>query len=201
MSSSILPNSVWGGPVRVHDQRTNRWNTDVSTADTVRNLCRLARTYATDPAVMAATRGAISALATGSSQRDICSAIFHWVRATVRFVEDEQLLYEELGVQPADLDQELLIVPPVLLAMPQPMGDCDDFSLLISSMCLSAGVQPFYVTVAADASDPFKFSHIYVCAKLADEGTYFPLDAGNRLNAVPPGWESDAVTRKAVWKI
>jgi transglutaminase-like putative cysteine protease len=117
-------------------------------------------------------------------------------------VDDESLLYEYLGVPPDELDKELLIVPPVLLRMPQPMGDCDDFSLLIASMSLAAGIQPYYVTVAADPMDGVrKFSHIYVCVYLADEGNYLALDAGNRFEGVPPGWESGNVTRKAIWKI
>ena len=151
--------------------------------------------------MIAATRGALSTLVYGSSDRDICSAIFHWIRNTVRFIEDEELLYNELGVAPAELDKELLIVPPVVLAMPVPMGDCDDYSLLTASMLLSAGIAPYYVTVAADREDPYKFSHIYCAAHLRDERNYMALDAGNRLQAVPPGWESDSVTRKAIWKV
>jgi transglutaminase-like putative cysteine protease len=135
------------------------------------------------------------------SQRDIACAIFHWVRGTIRFVEDESLLYEEFGIQPENLDKELLIVPPVLLSMPVPMGDCDDFSLLTASMLLAAGIQPYYVTVAADAAEPRRFSHIYICAYLADEGRYLCLDPGNRLNAIPPGWEAEKVTRKAIWPV
>jgi len=119
----------------------------------------------------------------------------------VQFIEDEQLLYEELGVMPAHLDKELLIIPPVLLAMPQPMGDCDDFSLLMASMALAAGIQPYFVTVAANQTQPRKFSHIYVCVYLEDEDDHLCLDAGNRYANIPPGWESDNVMRKAIWPI
>ena len=192
-------NSIWGGPVSIRSARTNPFNSDVSTAATVAIMRRLAHEYANDPVVSAATA---AALAGGAyMQRDIASAIFYWVRSNVKFVEDETLLYEQLGVAPANLDKELLIVPPVLLAMPEPMGDCDDFSLLTVSMLLNAGLRPFFVTVAADAADPQKFSHIYVCVQLADEGTYVCLDPGNRLSGIPPGWEVQRVTRKAVWAI
>ena len=92
-------------------------------------------------------------------------------------------------------------MPPVLLSMPVPMGDCDDFTLLIASQLLCAGIHPYFVTVAADANDPRKFSHIYVCARLEDEGGYMCLDAGNRMSAIPAGWEISGVTRKAIWRV
>lgn len=191
--------NVWGQPIAVHRTRTNPFNNDVSTAATVRMMGRIARQCAHDPLVMAATA---DALALGvRSQREAASAIFHWVRGNVRFVEDEQLMYEQLGVAPERLDKELLIIPPVLLSMPQPMGDCDCFSLLLASMLLCANIQPYFVTVAADAEDPRKFSHIYICACLSDEGTHMCLDAGNRLEMVPPGWEASKVTRKAIWAV
>jgi hypothetical protein len=196
-----VASTIWGRPVSVHSTLTNPWNSDVSTAATIVVLRRLAHQYASDPSVRAVTAQALQALPPGSSQRDLAGAIFYWVRAHVRFIEDEQLLYEELGVAPANLDKELLIVPPVLLAMPQPMGDCDDFSLLTASMALAAGIRPYFVTVAADASDPRKFSHIYVCVHLADEDRYLCLDAGNLYPNIPPGWESDSVMRKAIWAV
>lgn len=193
--------SAFGRPVWVRHTPTNRWNSDVSTAATVQILRKLAREYAHDPTVQAANAQALSALGMGASERDLACAIFYWVRSNVRFVEDEQLLYGVLGVQPAELDKELLIVPPVLLNMPEPMGDCDDFSLLTASMLLAVGIQAYFVTVAADATDPQKFSHIYVCARLADEGSHLCLDTGNKFPAIPPGWESSKVTRKAIWAI
>lgn len=195
------PVGAFGRPVTVHHTPTNRWNSDVSTIATIRILQKLARSYATDRSVRDVTAQALGGLFAGVSQRAQACAIFYWVRSHVRFVEDEQLLYEELGVEPENLDKELLIVPPVLLAMPQPMGDCDDFSLLTAAMALCAGIKPYYVTVAADANDPRKFSHIYVCVELADEGGHLCLDAGNRYEAIPPGWESSHVTRKAIWPI
>lgn len=199
MQQPSLSRGIWGGSVALLSNRTNRYDSDVSTADTILILRRLAHLYSRDPSVVAAVSHSLSGGA--SSQRDVASAIFHWVRTNVRFVEDETLLYEQLGVGIEDLDKELLIVPPVLLAMPNPQGDCDDFSLLLASMLLCAAMKPYFVTVAADPAEPQKFSHIYVCAELADEGNHLCLDAGNRLPMVPPGWESGKVTRKAIWPV
>lgn len=199
LGAAPAESSIWGGPVSVQSARTNPFNSDVSTAATIVIMRRLAHQYARDPSVAAVTAEALSGGA--YTQRDIACAIFHWIRSNVAFVEDETLMYAQLGVAPQHLDKELLIVPPVLLAMPQPMGDCDDFSLLTASMLMNAGVRAFFVTVAADPTDPRKFSHIYVCAQLADEGSYICLDPGNRLDGIPPGWEVERVTRKAIWAI
>lgn len=193
--------SFWGGPIRVHATRTDPLRSDISTADTIGIMQKLAHQYATDPYVQNATAQATGRLGPGASDRDIASAIFHWIRANVQFVEDEWVMYEQLGVQPEHLDQELLIVPPRLLTMPQPMGDCDDFSLLTACQLLCVGLRPYWVTVATDRSDPWKFSHIYVCVRLEDEARFLCLDAGNRLTGVPPGWEPSGVTRKAIWTV
>lgn len=191
--------NIWGQSISVQSARTNPFNNDVSTRDTIRIMGQLARQYANDPHVIAATAAALSAGA--QTDRERASAIFYWVRHNIRFVEDEALMYEELGIPADQLDKELLIIPPVLLSMPQPMGDCDDFSLLLASMLLAAGLQPYWVTVAADKNDVRKFSHIYVCVCLRDEGTHMCLDAGNRLPIVAPGWEETKVTRKAIWPV
>lgn len=199
--SSLIPQGgIWGGSVAVLTNPTNRYNSDVSTVDTIRVMQRLAHGYSRHPSVVAAVSHALSA-SVPSSQRDVACAIFYWVRTTIRFVEDETLLYEQLGVDLEDLDKELLIVPPVLLAMPNPQGDCDDFSLLLAAMLLCAGLKPYFVTVAADPLEPHKFSHIYICVHLADESNHLCLDAGNRLAMVAPGWESANVTRKAIWTV
>ena len=191
--------NVWGQPVAVESVRTNPFNNDVSTAATIDIMRKLVHRYVSDPSVMAATA---AALAGGvRSHRDIACACFYWLRGNIQFVEDETLMYEQLGVEPMQLDKELLIIPPVLLAMPVPMGDCDDFSLLLACMLLRAGLQPYWVTVAADKDNARRFSHIYVCVQLADEGTHLCLDPGNRLPMVPPGWEASSVTRKAIWRV
>jgi transglutaminase-like putative cysteine protease len=195
-----MSNTAWGRPVILHRLRTNPRDSDKSVADTLAIMRHQARVHAGDPAVVSATWQACSRLRPGASQRDIACALFHWIRGTVHFVEDEVLLHYAMG---ETIDKELLIVPPVLLSMPVPMGDCDDFSLLTASMALAAGLRPYYVTIAVDPEeDPRKFSHIYTCVRLDDENGFLVLDAGNRLSSIPPGWEaSKGVTRKAIWAI
>lgn len=192
--------SIWGQPIGVHSVRTNPFNNDVSTRATIRQMRSYAHAYKNHPLVINAVTDALRGGGM-RSERDVCSALFYWTRSHIQFVEDEALMYSQLGIPVESLDKELLIIPPVLLAMPQPMGDCDDYSLLLASMLLCCGIQPFFITVAAEADDPRKWSHIYVCARLADEGTHLCLDAGNRYDQVPPGWEAEKITRKASWSV
>ena len=199
MPGAATQSGIWGQPIQVRSVTTNRYNSDTSTADTIQIMRRYAYQYCRDPLVLQATYEALSRGVSGD--RATACAIFYWVRGNIQFVEDETLLYQELGVAPAELDKELLIPPPMLLAMPHPMGDCDDFSLLLASMLLCAGVWPGWVTVAADPEEQRRFSHIYVCAYLADEDDYLVLDAGNRYVGIPPGWESPRVSRKAGWVV
>jgi hypothetical protein len=201
MASSVVAPTVWGGPIRVQGARTDPWRSDISTADTIGIMRGLAHQYSSDPHVLASVAQACEALGPDASDRDIAYAIFYWTRANIRFIEDEALMYEQLGVRPEELDKELLIVPPALLQMPQPMGDCDDFSLLLACQFLSVGMRPYFVTVAADRSDPRKFSHIYIAVRLEDEDSYLCLDAGNRMSGIPPGWEIPKPSRKAIWTI
>ena len=195
--------SIWGRPVSVDVTRTNPHNHEVSVRDTIRKLREHARTYESHPSVDLATHQACGSLSPAASDREVCCAIYYWIRSRVRFLEDELLMQYGLGIPPDQLDKELLIPPPVLLSMNPPTGDCDDFSLLTACMCLNAGVRPFYVTVAADPEEPpSKLSHIYVVAYLEDENSFLQLDSGNRYHRVPPGWEAQkGLTRKAVWKV
>ena len=157
--------------------------TDEQTARTVARMVALARGSggAAAPAVQRATADALRSLPTAAAAADRAAAIFWWVKGHVRFREDPP-------------DDEMLIEPALLLAMPQPQGDCDDFSTLTAAMLTVAGIPWEFVTVAADRSDPHRFSHVYVRAL-----GYLALDTSH---GARPGWEAEqdgGVTRKVVW--
>ena len=199
--ASGLP-SLWGGPVQLRRRHTDRFNNDVSTRDTIVQMRRIAHEYARTPCVQGITADAVRSLRPGAGHRDIAGAIHYWMRRNIRFIEDETLLAEQFGIPLEDLDKELLIVPDELACrMPVPQGDCDDYAMLGASMCICAGLRPYWVTIAADAAEPRRFSHIYICVELRDEGTHLCIDAGNRFQTIPPGWEARAVTRKAIWAV
>ncbi len=132
-----------------------------------------------------------------SSQSDLARCLFWWVKKNIQFVEDEELLNQELGYGALELDKELLISPPVLLSMPSPMGDCDDFSTLLASLLLACEIKCSFVTVAADGMDPYKFSHVYVRA-YPNDGEAIYLDTSH---GPYPGWETSRQFRKQEWPL
>jgi transglutaminase-like putative cysteine protease len=171
----------WGTPVTVTATATNPIDSDVSTMDTLHKMIVLARQCASDSKIVA---GVGECLKRGQTKHDLVRNIYHWVQRHVKFVEDEETLAHVLGYQ--DVAQELLIAPSVLLAMPVPMGDCDDFSMLTASMLLCAGIQCRYVVIAIDPAIPEKFSHVYCRAYIADENRWLAMDCSHGRML---GWE------------
>lgn len=183
----------------IHISRTlsNPLNSDISTHQTVELMSRLAKASSTSAIVHAALLSATDTLSIPATSRALARAIFCWIKGHVVFQEDEALIWQGLGI--ADVDKELLIPPDVLLRMPTPMGDCDDFSLLGASMLLAAGLPCSFITVAADPEEPDKFSHIYLKVYLLDEnmqGLMFDSSHGSYL-----GWEFQGWFRKEEWRV
>lgn len=85
---------------------------------------------------------------------------------------------------------EALIRPVDQAGLPNPQGDCDDFSMYGAAQLLARGVPCAYVTVAADDSDPTMYSHVYLVA-YPQSGPYagrrVPLDLSHGDYA---GWET-----------
>lgn len=131
----------------------------------------------------------------GGSVRSQVLAIYDWVKDRVSFIEDEQAL-DAVGIDP---DKELLIKPDRLLAMSEPKGDCDDYSMLLACMLIAAklpiGIS--YVTIAADSTNPERYSHVYVSVQLPDT-SYLALDASHGPYA---GWEETKIFSKIHWNI
>lgn len=178
---------------------TSSTNSDRSVADTITLMIQIAKVSSQDPKVIAVTKQAVRLLDRESSDREICTAIFKWIKENVQFLEDEEINYFQLGMDiTTAMDTELLITPPALLSMPRPMGDCDDFSTLCAAMLLVLNFHCAFVTVAVDKDDEKRFSHVYVKAWLQDEnkGLYMDCSHGPYV-----GWETDKYTRKVEWGI
>ena len=112
--------------------------------------------------------------------RAACWAMFWLVKHAIQFARDEPRLFQ-VG-EPDALD--MLIAPALLVRMDLPKEDCDGFTMLICALLLSLGIQSVIVTVAADPSDPSRWSHVFPMAVLPS-GNMCTLDAsrGSR-----PGW-------------
>lgn len=191
-SSHIVLNRSWANPI----------DTDVSTEQTVHKMIGLAKSYSKSPIIFYALQAAIPIPPNNPVMiRDLARQIFWWIKNTVMFVEDEAMLSMGMGERE---DKELLIAPDALLSMQQPIGDCDDFSLLGASMLLGVGIPTSYVTVAADNKEKERFSHIYLKIYLIDEcqqdGTV-PSMAMDISHGFYPGWETQDIFRKREWFI
>lgn len=143
------------------------------------------------------------------------AAIYQWVKRHIRFSPDENIS-AEFEAQPDDGSGivEVLIRPRDMVVLcggvggvggsgRQRLGDCDDYSMLLASMLLGAGVAtPAFVTVAADPRDPDSYSHVYVVAYVSrPDGTQvrLPLDASH---GTGPGWECpNKYGKKKEWPI
>ena len=188
----------WGVPITVSVQPTNPINTDVSTADTIAKMRSIVHDSINLPVIQSVVNTCLYASGTSTpSSREIARCIFWWIKSHVTFVSDEQVLADYFGYQ--DPAQELLITPQVLLSMPTPMGDCDDFSMLAASLLLAAQIPTSFITIAVDRNEPNRFSHVYLMAYLCDEDRWIPFDCshGSQL-----GWQySGEIYRQEIWSI
>lgn len=93
-------------------------------------------------------------------------AIGRYVQKNVAYVKDPTQL--ELLVDPVTLLEQV--------SRKQARGDCDDMSLLIATLLLSIGHEPYFRCVRYEGRIAGAFSHIYVVDKFSD-GSYVSLDA------------------------
>lgn len=190
--------SYWGIPIHINAQATNPVNTDVSTADTIRQMIALAISSASDPHILSVVDSCLAILPSKPSKRELVRAIFWWVKRTLRFTEDEEVMATQLAIPRDQLDKELLIAPSVMVQMPNPTGDCDDYSMLLASLLVAVHIKCWYVTIATDDLEPTRFSHVYVKAWLEDEGQAIALDGSH---GTYPGWECKQFYRRIEWAI
>lgn len=158
------------------------------TAQTVRYMYELAAADAEDPAVIGAAAEAleIAGLDNGSPDFDKACAVFWWLKNTIRYVPTP-------GTSP--LVDQTLISPTAVLAMPEPIGDCPQFSMLACAMFRVLGMNSCYVTIAAEEFAPDQFSHIYNTVEVAP-GTWMPFDSSN---GPEPGAEYAKPLKRRVW--
>jgi hypothetical protein len=180
--------------VTLRHQQTTPYNNDRSTADTIRLMGEIAKESANHGWIQALVGDILG----GCRQPEHAARLLYgWVKGHVRFTEDEAILASQWGYGP---DKELLIRPEVLVSMPAPQGDCDDFSILLATLVLAAdlGIGVDFVTVAADSQEPDRFSHVYLRLTLPSDGYTMYADAshGHYL-----GWETDNQYRKAIWPL
>lgn len=190
--------NFWGQAVSLDVRATDPTNTDKSTVDTIQQMITLAKYSSRNVYLHSVVNDLIANLPAHHTNRDLARAIWWWVKKSVKFVEDEAILAQQLGYE-KDPNQELLIPPEVLLGMDEPQGDCDDFSMLTASLLLVASIPCWFVTIAVDQDQPWRFSHVFVVAYLGDEGGKMTMDVSH---GGVPGWETQkTVYRRMEWLV
>lgn len=185
----------WGTPISLDIVGTDPWSSDRSTADTIQKMRMVVYQSCQFPNVIACLDNILRNLKGKPTQEEVARAIFYWIKNHVRFVEDETILGSRLGYQ--DVNQELLISPPVILGMAQPQGDCDCHCLLCLTLCRLAGVSGGLVTVALERDEPERWSHVYCFVKVDGRMIYLDCSHGKW-----PGWETNRTTyKKAYWDV
>lgn len=178
----------WGQPITLDVRQTDPMDTDVSTVQTLEQMKSLAIESATSPLIAHVVNTClINTAKKNPTNREIARAIWWWVKSHVQFERDENILARELGYE-KDPNQELLIMPTTLIMMPQPMGDCDDFSMLTGALCVCAGIPYWYVAIAEDEREPERFSHVYGKCYLVSERQFMNMDVSF---GTVPGWETN----------
>lgn len=161
---------------------------DEETAQTVQYMDELAAADAADPSVIAATMEALERAGLDAASPDLekACAVYWFLKSTVRYVPTP-------GTSP--LVDQTLITPSALLAMPEPIGDCPQFSMLACAMFRVLCMRSLFVTIAAEKAFPDQWSHIYNTVEVAPD-TWLPFDSSN---GPEPGAEFARPFKRRVW--
>jgi cytochrome c5 len=161
---------------------------DIETAQTIGIMDELAAADTPDPAVYGALCEACSeaGLSAGASPEAITKAVWYWLKRTVQYVPTPGT---------SALVDQTLISPCAVLAMPQPIGDCAQFSMLARAMLAAAGINSLFVTIKAEPLFPDQWSHVYNTVEVK-RGRWMPFDASN---GPEPGAEYMKPFGRRIW--
>jgi hypothetical protein len=178
----------FGRAVRIAEFDRPMSSDDEETAQTVTYMDELAARDARDPAVIDAAREALDDAGIDETAPDIAKAqaVYWWLKRTVRYVNTP-------GTSP--LVDQTLITPCAVLAMPEPIGDCPQFSMLAAAMFRVLCIRCLYVTIAAEPLFPDQWSHIYNTVEVYP-GKWLPFDSSN---GPAPGAEYAQPFKRRVW--
>lgn len=161
---------------------------DIETGQTIDYMDALAAKDSGDPAVLAATCEALdqAGLTEASPAFEKACAVFWWLKRHIRYVPTP-------GTSP--LVDQTLISPTAVLAMPEAIGDCPQFSMLAAAMFRVLCMDSRFVTIAAEEMFPGQWSHVYNTVEIYP-GQFMPFDSSN---GPEPGAEFARPTRRKIW--
>jgi hypothetical protein len=132
---------------------------------------------------------------------DALEGIHRWVKSALRFREDEDTV--GLVDTPDGPDTIEVLIPPMDLSAAvnsgiAPAEDCDGYAMYVASLLCAAGIPCAFVAVAADSSDPKRFSHVYTAAYPRPD-VRIPIDASHG-DAI--GWEApNRFNKRKEWPV
>lgn len=178
----------FGRAVRIAEYDRPMRSDDEETAQTVSYMDELAAADADSGAVIAAAAAALDAAGIDAAAPALCKAeaVYWWLQRTVRYVATP-------GTSP--LVDQTLISPCAVLAMPEPIGDCPQFSMLAAAIFKVLCIESRYVTIAAEPKFPDQWSHIYNTVEVFP-GRWLPFDSSN---GPEPGAEYARPFKRRVW--
>jgi hypothetical protein len=178
----------FGRPVRIAEFERPGRGDDEETAQTIAYMDELAAADAGQRCVVEAVNDALGAadLDLNSDPYKIACAIFWWLKKTITYVDTP-------GTSP--LVDQTLITPAAILAMPDPIGDCPQFSMLAAAMFRVCCIPCYFVTIAAERTDPAQYSHVYNTIEVSP-GVFLPFDSSN---GPEPGAEYARPYKRRVW--
>jgi hypothetical protein len=178
----------FGRPVRIVEIDRPMRSDDEETAQTIEMMRAIAEKDAADPAVRRAAAEALedAGIDRYASPIDKASAVFWYLKRTITYVATP-------GTSPF-VDQTL-ISPCAVLGMPEPIGDCPQFSMLACAIFRVLCMHSMYVTIAAEKTEPDTWSHVYNQVEIAP-GVYLPFDSSN---GPEPGAQYAKPFKRRVW--
>lgn len=161
---------------------------DDQVASTISLMSHYVATDAAHPAIAADAQRALAEAPPGATPEQ---AVFQFVRRRLRFVDDE-VNAAPLSVKTDIPIVEVLIRPVDMSQMCagggcQRTGDCDDHAMYGAALLKVLGRTVKFVTVAADAADPSRYSHVYLVSYPPEQpGARVALDLSHGAHC---GWE------------
>lgn len=163
---------------------------EAGTAATIKEMARQAVLGSRDPIIRLLAREVMEGIP-GRDHEAVAKRFFYWLqdggsgeKSGLKFIND-----------PYRTEQ---VRSPWWATLLEGAGDCNSgFSTSLAAMLMSVGIPCFFRTVAADASRPDSFSHVYTVAVI--RGRELPLDASVSFSS--PGSEPSEITKKKDWRI
>ncbi len=133
------------------------------------------------PAIIKAAWECAALLPARPTIEQISDAVYTWAKAHIKYVHEADMYSPVSHGDRFNYDQTL-IAPATLLSMPQPQGDCPDFSMVVASILDVFGIPNYYKTIAADPRYPGLYSHVYMVVDTSrghHPQAWYPEDASN----------------------